>query len=149
MLFDLCGIGNLNTLRLNIKGILEVDNASYSDVQSNMVSSVVSQYQRLRGFLPSYCKRNHRQGYLEDGVIPIMERMVSKRSFSSGCSVPGASSRIVLICSTWSIRLSLIFSIIFLRIFFCAYCSLMEKVEKIGALARTIIRRKSFILEAS
>lgn len=65
MLSDLCGIESLNTLRLNLKGILEVDNASYSDAQSDTYSSVTSQYQRLRGFLPSYCKRNVIQKALE------------------------------------------------------------------------------------
>lgn len=65
MLSDLCGIESLNTLRLNLKGILEVDNASYSDAQNDTYSSVTSQYQRLRGFLPSYCKRNVIQKALE------------------------------------------------------------------------------------
>lgn len=65
MLSDLCGIESLNTLRLNLKGILDVDNASYSDAQNDTYSSVTSQYQRLRGFLPSYCKRNVIQKALE------------------------------------------------------------------------------------
>lgn len=65
MFSDLCGIESLNTLRLNLKGILEVDNASYSDARSDTYSSVTSQYQRLRGFLPSYCKRNVIQKALE------------------------------------------------------------------------------------
>lgn len=65
MLSDLCGIKSLNTLRLNLKGILEVDNASYSDARSDTFSPVTSQYQRLRGFLPSYCKRNVIQKALE------------------------------------------------------------------------------------
>lgn len=65
MLFDLCGIESLNTLRLNLKGILEVDNASCYDTQSNTASPVTSQYKRLRGFLPSYCKRNVIQKALE------------------------------------------------------------------------------------
>lgn len=65
MLSDLYMIESLNTLRLNLKGIMEVDNASYSDVQNDTYSSVTSQYQRLRGFLPSYCKRNVIQKALE------------------------------------------------------------------------------------
>ena len=66
MLLDLCGIGSLNTLRLNLKGILEVDNASYSDANSDTLSPVTAQYQRLRGFLPSYCKRGIIQKALEE-----------------------------------------------------------------------------------
>ncbi|MCM1561810.1 MAG: hypothetical protein NC123_20100 [Butyrivibrio sp.] len=58
MLSDLCGIESLNTLRLNLKGILEVDNASCYDTQNPAAAPVTSQYQKLRGFLPSYCKRN-------------------------------------------------------------------------------------------
>lgn len=55
---DLCGIENLNTLRLNLRGILEVDNASSCDIQNTHAAPVTSQYKKLRGFLPSYCKRN-------------------------------------------------------------------------------------------
>lgn len=66
MLLDLCNIESLNTLRLNLKGILEVDNASYSNAGSDTISPVTSQYQRLRGFLPSYCKRNIIQKALEE-----------------------------------------------------------------------------------
>lgn len=58
MLSDLCGIESLNTLRLNLRGILEVDNASYYDTRNSNMVPVTSQYRKLRGFLPSYCKRN-------------------------------------------------------------------------------------------
>ncbi len=58
MLKDLIGIPSLNTLRLNLKGILEVDNASYSHTQNDTYSAVETTYERLRGFLPSYCKNN-------------------------------------------------------------------------------------------
>lgn len=58
MLMDLIGISSLNTLRLNLKGILEVDNASYAQTQNRNYSSVETTYKKLRGFLPSYCKNN-------------------------------------------------------------------------------------------
>lgn len=58
MLRDLCQIKAINTLRLNLKGILEVDNASYSDLQNKSFSVVTSPYQKLRDFLPDYCKKN-------------------------------------------------------------------------------------------
>lgn len=58
MLTDLISISTLNTLRLNLKGILEVDNASYSQTQNETYSTVDTTYKKLRGFLPSYCKNN-------------------------------------------------------------------------------------------
>lgn len=58
MLMDLIGISSLNTLRLNIKGILEVDNVSYSQTQNKNYSTVDTTYKKLRGFLPAYCKNN-------------------------------------------------------------------------------------------
>lgn len=48
----------LNTLRLSLKGILEVDNASYSHTGNPEMESATSSYKKLRGFLPGYCKRN-------------------------------------------------------------------------------------------
>lgn len=58
LLIKLLSIESLNTLRLNIKGILEVDNASISYTQEQNMATVASPYKKLRGFLPSYCKRN-------------------------------------------------------------------------------------------
>lgn len=58
LLLNLFCIKGLNTLRLNLKGILEVDNASYSDTTKDTLSVVTSQYKKLRGFLPGYCKNN-------------------------------------------------------------------------------------------
>lgn len=58
MLTALISISSLNTLRLNLKGILEVDNASYTHSQDDTYSSVETSYERLRSFLPSYCKNN-------------------------------------------------------------------------------------------
>ncbi len=66
MLSDLCGIESLNTLRLNLRGILEVDNASCYDTRNSTAVPVTSQYRRLRSFLPSYCKRNVIQKALEE-----------------------------------------------------------------------------------
>lgn len=51
-------IDNINTLRLNLKGILEMDNVSLHNVQDTDISSATVSYDKLRGFLPSYCKRN-------------------------------------------------------------------------------------------
>lgn len=210
MLFDLCGIRNLNTLRLNLKGILEVDNASYSNVQSNTVSSVVSQYQRLRGFLPSYCKRNviqkaleqndtifdltfdernvtfsikdkyaqknmrknmmenikeslidhveHINTILEDA--PGTEQPEEKERFDAILSMIGItpSSKYPCLCLTYSdyedlsslaLQYNLHMVHMALNQIYNKYILQNRPIEKIGALARTIIRRKSFLLEAS
>jgi len=48
----------LNTLRLNLKGVLLVDNASYCDLQNPKMSSATVSYKTLKGFLPDYCKKN-------------------------------------------------------------------------------------------
>ena len=58
MMLDLLTIGKLNTLRLNLKGILEIDNASFGNAQNPSASSATPSYKKLRGFLPKYCKRN-------------------------------------------------------------------------------------------
>lgn len=58
MLTDLIHISSLNTLRLNLKGILEVDNASYAHAQNDTYSTVKTSYKQLRRFMPSYCKNN-------------------------------------------------------------------------------------------
>lgn len=50
--------GGLNALRLNIKGILEVDSASYRHTETPEMESATASYKKLRGFLPGYCKRN-------------------------------------------------------------------------------------------
>lgn len=52
------GIDNINTLRLNLKGMLEVDNESLHNTQDMDMSSATVSYKKLRGFLPDYCKRN-------------------------------------------------------------------------------------------
>ena len=58
MLKDLMAIPALNTLRLNLKGILEVDNASYTRTNEDTYSTVTTSFLKLRGFLPTYCKNN-------------------------------------------------------------------------------------------
>lgn len=58
MLTALIAIPTLNTLRLNLKGILEVDNASYTRTNEDTYSTVTTSFLKLRGFLPTYCKNN-------------------------------------------------------------------------------------------
>lgn len=67
MLSELLSVNHLNTLRLTIKGILEVDNASAYDVANPELTDVTSTFDKLRGFLPSYCKRNVIRKALERG----------------------------------------------------------------------------------
>lgn len=67
MLSELLAIGHLNTLRLTIKGILEIDNASIYDAANPNLTDVTSSFDRLRGFLPSYCKPNVIRKALEQG----------------------------------------------------------------------------------
>lgn len=65
LLKSILTIEELNTLRLNIKGIIDVDNASIFNVQEQASNNVTTSYRKLRGFLPSYCKRNVIRGALE------------------------------------------------------------------------------------
>lgn len=58
MMEKILGIKGLNTLRLNLKGILEVDNASFGNTENPEMSSTTTSYKKIRGFLPNYCKRN-------------------------------------------------------------------------------------------
>lgn len=210
MLSDLCMIESLNTLRLNLKGILEVDNASYSDAQSDTYSSVTSQYQRLRGFLPSYCKRNVIQKALEqndaifdltfdehnvtfsirekyaqknlrekmledtkESLIDHVDRINTVLCDAASAKHPEEKERLDSILSMLDISpsekypslcltlsdyedlasLALQYS---LRTVHMAVSQIYNKyvlqnrpVEKIGALARTIIRRKSVFFAAS
>lgn len=67
MLSELLAVDHLNTLRLTIKGILEVDNASAYDAANPNLTDVTSTFDKLRGFLPSYCKRNVIRKALEQG----------------------------------------------------------------------------------
>lgn len=210
MLLDLCGIEHLNTLRLNLKGILEVDNASYSDVQIKTVSTVVSQYQRLRGFLPTYCKRNVIQKALmqshaifdltfdeKNVTFSIKEKYAQKNlrgkmiESTKKClidhvehintvleeaanakhpeekdrldailSVIGLtpSSKYPCLCLTLSdyedlsalaIQYNLHMVHMALNQIYNKYILHNRPIEKIGALARSIIRRKSYVLSAS
>lgn len=54
LLLKLIGIRALNPLRLNLKGILAIDNASTG---KNSCTAETT-YTQLRGFLPQYCKNN-------------------------------------------------------------------------------------------
>ena len=52
------GLQGVNTLRLNLKGILEIDSSSASSTEDPELASATATYKKLRGFLPDYCKRN-------------------------------------------------------------------------------------------
>ena len=58
MMNKILGIKGINSLRLTLKGILEVDNASYRSTEDPELSSATATYKKLQGFLPGYCKRN-------------------------------------------------------------------------------------------
>lgn len=58
MMQKILGIKGLNALRLNLKGILEVDNASFRSTGDPEMASATASYKKLKGFLPNYCKRN-------------------------------------------------------------------------------------------
>ncbi len=55
MLVKILSIKGLNPLRLSLKGILEIDNARIGRSECTCAST---SFQRLRGFLPRYCKNN-------------------------------------------------------------------------------------------
>lgn len=91
LLKSILTIEELNTLRLNIKGIIDVDNASICNVQEQASNNVTTSYRKLRGFLPSYCKRNVIRGALEksDSIFELSFNDVSitfkiKEQFSHG-----------------------------------------------------------------
>lgn len=58
MMHEILSIGGINPLRINLKGILEIDNASYRSTESPNLSSATATYKKLQGFLPDYCRRN-------------------------------------------------------------------------------------------
>lgn len=58
MMEKILDIKALNTLRLNLKGIIETDNASFGNTENPEMSAATASYKKLRGFLPDYCKRN-------------------------------------------------------------------------------------------
>ena len=58
MLDKILDIEGINPLRINLKGILEVDNASYRNTEDPELSSATATFKKLQGFLPGYCKRN-------------------------------------------------------------------------------------------
>ena len=67
MMQEILHFKTLNTLRLNLKGILEVDQASLRD---GNLAETSTDYKKLRGFLPSYCKNNIiRNALLTDNSI--------------------------------------------------------------------------------
>lgn len=58
MMEKILDMKGLNTLRLNLKGIIETDNASFGNTENPEMSVATASYKKLRGFLPDYCKRN-------------------------------------------------------------------------------------------
>ncbi len=58
MMRKILGLQGVNTLRLNLKGILEVDSSSCRSTEDPELASATATYKKLRGFLPDYCKRN-------------------------------------------------------------------------------------------
>ena len=58
MVRRLLNMHGVNTLRLNLKGILEVDSSSSRSTEDPELASATATFKKLRGFLPDYCKRN-------------------------------------------------------------------------------------------
>lgn len=58
MMRKILAMEGVNTLRLNLKGILEVDSSSCRSMEDPELASATATYKKLRGFLPDYCKRN-------------------------------------------------------------------------------------------
>jgi len=58
MVRRLLNMDGVNTLRLNLKGILEVDSSSSRSTEDPELASATATFKKLRGFLPGYCKRN-------------------------------------------------------------------------------------------
>jgi len=58
MMGKILNLKGINTLRVNLKGLLLVDNASYRDMENPEMSTATATYKTLRGFMPDYCKRN-------------------------------------------------------------------------------------------
>lgn len=58
MMRKILAMKGVNTLRLNLKGILEVDSSSCRSTEDPELASATATYKKLRGFLPDYCKRN-------------------------------------------------------------------------------------------
>ncbi len=58
MMQKILGLQGVNTLRLNLKGILEVDSSSCRSTEDPELASASATYKKLRGFLPGYCRRN-------------------------------------------------------------------------------------------
>lgn len=69
MMDKILGIEGLNPLRLTLKGILEVDNASYRSTADPGLSSAAATYKKLQGFLPKYCRRGIINRALESSPV--------------------------------------------------------------------------------
>ncbi len=58
IMWKLLGLKGVNALRMNLKGLLLVDNASYRDLGNPEMSAATTTYKSLQGFLPDYCRKN-------------------------------------------------------------------------------------------
>lgn len=58
MMQKILGLKGVNTLRLNLKGILEVDSNSCRSTEDPELAPATVTYKKLREFLPDYCRRN-------------------------------------------------------------------------------------------
>lgn len=74
MMDKILGMEGLNTLRVNLKGILLVDNASFKDMENPKMSSAKATYKILKGCLPDYFKKNV--------IIKAMQKDASIFSFN-------------------------------------------------------------------
>lgn len=55
MLKEIFSLHSLNALRMQLKGLLEIDNSRIKNISETSASA---SYKKLRGFLPQYCKNN-------------------------------------------------------------------------------------------
>lgn len=55
MLKEIFSLHSLNALRMQVKGLLEIDNSRIKNISETSASAT---YKKLRGFLPQYCKNN-------------------------------------------------------------------------------------------
>ena len=100
MMKEFLQIKSLNTLRLQIKGILEVDLAQLRD--ANLASASL-EYKKLRGFLPTYCKNNViRSALKEDSALLHCDFSDRGVVFSVGSKYSQKHLRNELLCETQS-----------------------------------------------
>lgn len=74
MLNAILSLHSLNALRMQIKGLLEIDNARLKKLSDISASAT---YKKLRGFLPQYCKNNVIRKALSEKTI-LLTTVLSK-----------------------------------------------------------------------